>query len=238
MVIKKLDKFSRPREKLQYEGVEKLSDCELIALILSSGNKRQNVLELSQNLLSYYFGLTNFSNCTLSELISNNGVKIGKASKLIACFEIAKRINQRKLLDECLKDSSNLYKLIKDDYKNERVEKFMAVFLDKNYKFIIKKNYGYGSEFYSSIPVEKIISDSMQFMSKNIVIFHNHPSDDVTPSENDINSTLELSMNFALLQKVLYDHIIIGKDKFYSMKDENILKRSNDQMKMAISKMI
>lgn len=226
MVIKDLDKSIRPRERLVSEGIDKLSDSELIALILCSGTKKQNVLELSQALLSFYGGLEGLYKASQFDLENNNGIKLVKASKLLACFEISRRLEEKKCLSLDLKDKSNLFALIKNDYQNESLEKFSCIFLDKNFNYISKRIYGYGSDRYSCIPKDIVLSDAVKYRAKIVVLFHNHPSGDTTPSNNDIESTFDLSMSLKLIDKVLYDHIIVSNNKFTSMRENGNIKSS------------
>ena len=223
MKLKQITKNERPREKIIEYGPERLSDTELLAIILSIGNKGEGVLELSNRLINQY-GLSKLLYMNYHELAKIPGIKEAKATKLLACFEMAKRSVQNNE-NESFKTSSDIYRYIKNTYLFESKEVLTVLYVTSKIKLIKKLKYSNNSSYYCDFPLKKIVQDALTYDAYGIILIHNHPSGDVNPSQADIDATLSIKYVLRELDILLLDHIVISKDNYYSF-DENKLLNS------------
>ena len=135
MRIKEIALEQRPRERLKIKGIDSLSDSELLAIILQHGTNGENVIDLSHRLIST-FGLEKINSLSLTELMKIKGIKLGKASKLIAAFELNKRASSGKICEKIVKSPSDIAKYYIEKLKDLKKEHFIAVFLDSKNKII------------------------------------------------------------------------------------------------------
>lgn len=220
MGIKDLDVL--PREKALMYGITSLSDVELVAIILRTGSKTENVLELSKRVVDTFNGLSFLKTATLSELCNIKGLKKTKAFNLLAIFEIAKRVNTP--IDLIITTSFDAYKFMLPKFESFEQECFYALFLNNGNKVISFKLIAKGTNDLSFFDSNDVIRESIKVSSKRIILFHNHPSGMVEPSEFDILSTLKLKDQLKVFHISLVDHLIICEHNYYSMKDNNMLK--------------
>lgn len=223
MALKDYDEYSKPREKLLLEGKESLSDAELLALILCTGTKNEDVVNLAQRLITSFNGLTPLSSAGLKELKETSGIKEAKASKLIACFEIANRIYKRKYKNVSLNSPKKIYDYVRPLYNCASYEKLLVLFLTKNKKLIRDKFYSEGDANSVNINQSKIVTDAVSLQAFYIVLVHNHPSGEVRPSKNDIDETQNLSLSVRLMGFFLLDHLVISDEEYYSMAEHKCL---------------
>jgi DNA repair protein RadC len=183
--IKKLAVETRPRERLKEYGVTALSDDELIAIILRTGTKNTNAKELANLILLKIAGINNFNNTSLTDLASIKGVGEVKAITLLAAIELGKR--SLKLSNNHLKINSNriVYDLFKYDFINVYQEKFIALFLDTKKYLITSEVIFIGTVSSSTIHPREIFKTAMKNSASSIIILHNHPTGDATPSKAD-----------------------------------------------------
>ena len=218
-VIKSLPTLERPREKAIRYGLDKLSDHELLAVLIGSGYKGENVVELSQHLLSKYGGLANLANIPFSELKKNKGIKNAKAINLAAIFEFSKRLSFKKIEDYCDKiDSEYLYNKYLPLIGKAEQEQMIIVVLSK-YKRILHEAVlfkGSGNGVHYSL--SEMISVIVHYGGKYFYLIHNHPSGDCKPSSQDLIGTSYLFTESKRLKYPLLDHIIIAENGYYSFK--------------------
>ena len=214
----------RPREKAVIHGVSSLSNAELLALIIRSGYKDMSVIELSYKLLSEFDGLKNLSNASLNELMKIKGIKDAKAIELLACFEISRRINDSNLFESVeVKSSRDIYEIFKYKLKDEKQEMFYTIFLNNKNKIINYKVIFIGGLDFTLIHPRDIFREAVKNNAKKIICMHNHPTGDTFPSDQDILTTKGLVKLGKELGIEVFDHIIIGYDSYFSMKEESIL---------------
>lgn len=214
--IKELPLSDRPVERLINSGSESLSNQELLAIILKTGTKDLSSKELALEILKKR-DIKDLANIRLEELLSIKGIGIKKASVLLATLELSKRINEKV---DTIKYKMNKPELIFEYYKNKLINKkqeyFYAVYLDLKGKIIKDKLLFIGTINYSIVTPREIFKEAYLIEASSIIIIHNHPTGDVIPSSNDIDTTHKLiDVGNTLGIKVL-DHVIIGKDKYYS----------------------
>lgn len=203
--IKDLPKVELPREKLIRYGKRKLSDKELLAIILGSGIEGLNVLELSQKILQRV-KKTGIEKITLEELLKIKGLGKAKASQIIACLELGQRLNQKEI-SEILspKDIWNLCADIRDSKK----EHFVALYLDTQDKLIEKQIISIGTVNASLVHPREVFEPAVKFHAAAVIAVHNHPSGNLEPSAEDIEITSKLAQAGKILGIYLMAHVII-----------------------------
>ena len=182
MKIKDMLNEEKPREKLSRLGVESLSDSELLSIILRTGNKNESVNELSTRILKSIGGVKNLKEMTLHTLTQISGVKLSKASTILASFELAKRslIDRDKIL---FKSTNDMFNYVKGDFVNARQEKFLILLFDNKFKLIKKCELFKGTINTINVHPREVFREAIKESASFIILIHNHPSGDVTPSE-------------------------------------------------------
>ena len=219
MKIKDLPKVDRPREKLQKYGTKRLINSELLAIMLGSGIKGTNVVELSKNILRKFSG-NRLLNVKLEELKEVSGLGSTKASLIIASLELAKRL---------IIDDKNDQLTVKDiwtdlrDLRNQKKEHFIAYYLDINGGVLEKQTISIGTINTSLAHPRDIFEPAVKLLASSIIVAHNHPSGNINPSCEDIELTKRLAEAGKLMGIDLKDHIIVGSEHFYSFKDSGLL---------------
>lgn len=223
LMIKELPIVERPREKLINYGVNTLSNIELIALILRSGNKNKSVLDLSKEVLDHINKLQDLKEITIEVLMEISGIKEAKATTLIAAIELGKRIELVKPLKHQIKNSYDIYHLMKD-LVNKEQEHFYCIYLNTK-MFVIKRDLIFiGTVSEIVVHPREIFKNAIKHNASFIILVHNHPSGDCEPSYADKNSTKIITDAGNLINIEVIDHIIIGNNEFYSFKESKRFK--------------
>ncbi|MCK9293117.1 MAG: DNA repair protein RadC [archaeon] len=222
MRIKDIPLENRPLERLLEKGPETLSTAELLAIILKNGTKGNNIIDLSNLILSKY-PINKLKNCSITELDSIKGIGKVKACQIKAIFEINKRINLKETNNDLkIYSPKQVYDIIKYDLEEKTQEHLIAVYLKGN-KIVSKKLINIGTDDQTLISAKEIVKTGIQENAQAIIIAHNHPSDINQPSHQDKVTTRELEKSLKLLDIKLLDHLIITKDKYFSFKENNLL---------------
>jgi DNA repair protein RadC len=215
----------RPREKMANKGKLSLSDAELIAILIGSGNINQSAVELSQQILKdVENNLIELSKLSISDLCKYNGVGSAKAISIIAALELGKRrLSTKALLKKKVTSSQDAYNLFLPYLVDRYDEEFRMLLLDRSNKIIRNLSVGEGGFAGTVADPKKIFKLALQHNSSSIILGHNHPSNNVSPSEMDIKLTKKLIRVGESLDLLVLDHIIVGNDSYYSFADEGIL---------------
>ncbi len=223
--IKDIPKKERPKEKLLSYGADTLNNSELLAIILRTGTKGENVLQLSNRLLSKFQGLDGILEASLDDITSIKGIKEGKASQILALAELFKRFRTFKSADRDIKIMSlnDLAMLINGEMSLLKQEILKVIFLNTKNIVIGTKDVFKGSLNTSIVHPREIFKEAVNKSSAKIIISHNHPSGDPTPSKEDINITLRIKECGEIMGIQLLDHIIIGKNGFISLKEKGFI---------------
>lgn len=225
--IKVIDipKEERPIEKLLINGPEILSNAELLAVILRTGTRGENVISLSTRILSEFDGLNGLLDIGISEITSIKGIKNIKASQILAIGELFRRFNSLNLIREGNSISSprDIAKLLINEMMSLKQEILKLIMLDTKNNIVGIKDVFKGSLNTSIVHPREIFKEALKKSSSSIIICHNHPSGDPTPSKEDINITLRLKECSKIIGVDLLDHLIIGKGKFVSLKEKGII---------------
>ena len=220
MKIKDLPKVDRPREKLEKYGPEKLSDSELLAILLRTGAKGINVVELARKTLGKFSG-SGLAKANFKELKNTFGLGAAKACEIVACFELGRRLLQNKKSQIYLtpKDVWNELKDIRDNKK----EHFVIFFLDARNQEIKREIISVGSLNANLVHPREVFEPAVRHLAAQIILAHNHPVGDPMPSKEDSEITKQLVDAGKLLGIEIKDHVIVSKANFFSFTDHKLL---------------
>ncbi|PIN87425.1 hypothetical protein COV12_03955 [Candidatus Woesearchaeota archaeon CG10_big_fil_rev_8_21_14_0_10_32_24] len=221
MRIKEIMSQDRPRERMERAGPQVLSNGELLAILLKSGTKKENVLQISYGLLSKY-GLQNLSRTSLQELCQEHGIGKAKACQIVALFELAKRIPLKENEKIPILKSRDLARTYITKMQDLQKEHFVAVYLDSKNKIIVDHTITIGTLNSSLVHPREVFHGAIKHLANAVIILHNHPSGDPTPSEEDLEVTRVLEETGSIMGIQLLDHLIIGKQKWWSWKEQMI----------------
>ena len=224
MKIKDLGLSERPRERLRVQGAEALSNAELIAIIIGSGTKEVNAIEVAHLLLKEGEGrLSNLSTMSVEAIRRIKGVGVTKATVLKAIFEIGRRFIGESEGDRIsIRDSKIAYKLMKPLLKGLVHEEFWVVFLNRANNVISKQMLSTGGTTATIIDVKIVVKMAIEKLAQGVILYHNHPSGNPTPGQADIKETSRVRNSLEIFNISLVDHIIIGDGKYYSFAEEKV----------------
>ncbi|GFN34480.1 RadC family protein [Tepidimicrobium xylanilyticum] len=223
--IKDLPLNERPREKLVKHGPSSLSNAELIAVIIRTGYQEDTAIDLANRLLSIdQSGIGYLSHATVEELTKIKGIGTCKAAQIIAAIELGKRISSRGGEDKLKVDSPFVIaELVMEEMRYLRKEHFKIAILDTKNQIISIENISIGSLNSSIVHPREVFNIAIRRSANSIILIHNHPSGDPTPSKEDINITHRLIEAGNIIGITVLDHIIIGDNKYISFKEKNII---------------
>jgi len=216
MKLKDLIESDKPREKLKKLGVENLTDSELLSILLRTGNKKESVNELSNRILKETGGLNKLKSYSYEALNSLNGIAASKASTILSAFELGKRVLNEKNNKLKLNNTVNIFNYYKNEFKDLKQEKFYILLFDTKLNLIKRKNIYVGTIDKIEIHPREIFKEAFMESASYIILMHNHPSGDTTPSKEDIEITKTLVEIGELMQIKVIDHIIISDTSYYS----------------------
>lgn len=218
--IKQLHPIERPREKLIKYGPEKLSNSELLAILLRTGKKGENVVEMAQKILQK-FNSEKLAHTPFHELKKYSGLGPAKSCEIVACFELGKRLLKEKKTGLIL-SPQEIYNELKD-LRNHKKEHFVIFYLDSRNQEIKREIISVGTLNASLVHPREVFEPAIIHNCAQVIVAHNHPSGDPEPSEDDIEITKRLQQAGKILGIELLDHIIIAKDGFLSLKERGII---------------
>jgi len=215
----------RPREKLMANGPRSLSDAELVAILLGSGNQKETAVELSRRILSSVNNdLNELGLKGLSFLTQFNGIGEAKAINIMAALELGKRRKEAAPKERnkitCSKDAADIFTPVLEDLPHEE---FWVLLLNRGNKIIDKHMVSQGGISGTVIDVRLILKTAIEKLASSLILCHNHPSGTLEASDADIKITRKLKEAGDIMDIPVLDHIIIGSNKYYSFADEGIL---------------
>lgn len=219
MKIKDIPKSNQPRERLIKNGIEVLSDAELLATIFQKGTKEENAIDMSNRLISKY-GVDKLSACSLKELQKIKGIGKAKACQIIALFEFNKRHNLAKQNGKTIKSAKDVYDYCYSKLIGTDKEHFMVLHLDTCNRVIKDEIISIGTLNSSLVHPREVFKSAIKESANAVILVHNHPSGNAEPSEEDIKITNILFKSGELLSIKVLDHIIISNDGYYSFRDK------------------
>ncbi|OPJ63750.1 RadC family protein [Clostridium oryzae] len=222
--IMDLPESERPRERALKYGAEALSNAELLALILRSGTSGENILNLCNRILKECGGLNNLLNYSAEEYMKLKGVKEAKASQLLAIAEISKRFMTYKSGEEYkICSPKNAADLLMNTMRYQKKEMLKVILLNTKNIVIRVLDISVGTVNSSIVHPREVFKEAIKHSSTSIIICHNHPSGDPSPSSEDLSITTRLKECGKLIGIELLDHIIIGNGDYISLKEKGIL---------------
>lgn len=218
--LKELPPSDRPREKMLEIGAENLTDSELIAILLRTGTSGKNAIELARELLKNFGGLDNLSKASVKELSSFRGLGEAKAITLKAAFELSKRINITKR--ERITSPQDAYEVLKP-FSFKETEHFGVLTLNRKGFLINVHTISVGGTGKVSVSPKEVFNPAVRDLAEAVILFHNHPSGDPTPSSEDVKITQKLIKAGELIGIEVLDHIVLGRESFISLKGEKLV---------------
>lgn len=223
--MRDMPREERPRERLIRYGADKLSGEELLAILISRGTAGVPVREIAHQLLMRFGSVTGVSEASIEELKSVPGIGPAKACQIKAAFELARRFQESQAPQEreTLTTPEAIVRLIRPMLIHRKKECFFTVLLDARSRHIRTEQVSIGSLDTTLAHPREVFDAAVHDHAPAIVVAHNHPSGDPTPSEEDIRLTKRLIEAGKVLGIKLVDHIIIAGDRFYSFRNHGIL---------------
>jgi len=216
----------RPRDKLLLKGRQAISDAELLAILLGSGTKGATALDLGKEIMSMADNnLLELSRFSVGELTSKfKGIGKAKAINIIAALELGNRRNVSEVRDKKkITSSQDAYDYLKNCIGNQAYEEFWVLLLSQRNRVIKAVNISVGGVTGTVADPKKIFRIALENNACSIILSHNHPSGQTSPSEADIQLSRQMKQLGILMELAVVDHIIIGDQCYYSMADEGIL---------------
>lgn len=222
--IREMRAEERPRERMQHYGPGALSHAELLAILLRTGTKDESSVHLAQRILNESGGLRRLAESEWEELTRIRGIGPAKALQLQAAIELGRRVARSRLPDTvkitCPQDAANL---LMEELRHLKEEHFVCLFLDTKNQVIGRQTLSIGSLNASIVHPREVFRAAIRRSSASILCAHNHPSGDPTPSPEDIALTRRLSEAGELLGVELLDHLVIGDNRYTSLKETGCL---------------
>ena len=224
LTVREMPTDERPRERLERYGAGALQTAELLAILLRTGLHGENVIDLSQRLLRDFGGLAGLVAADLSDLCRAHGLGLAKASQLKAALEIANRLaaltgpEQRPQITQ----PGDVAKLLMLEMAYLPQEQLRVICLDTKNHIIAQQAVYQGTINSSAVRAAEVFRPAVSRACLSIVVVHNHPSGDPTPSPEDVRTTEQLRKAGELLDIELLDHIIIGRHQFVSLKERGL----------------
>jgi len=223
--LKSLAEDDRPREKFLLKGKSAVSDSELLAIIMGSGNRDESAVELARRILnSVENNWHRLSQLSLQDLMKFKGVGEAKAISIATALEIGNRRSQQEVIErQQITSSKDAFDILQPHLSDLSTEEFWVIFLNHQNKILYKTCLFRGGIASSVADVRVVFKTALEHFSTQIIVAHNHPAGSLKPSKEDINITQKIKEAGKLLDIDLLDHLILTQNKYYSFKDEGIL---------------
>jgi DNA repair protein RadC len=222
--IKDIPVEERPRERLIKYGPEVLSNSELLAILIRTGTKSESAIKIAQRMVGTTEGLQYVSTSTVQELSQIKGIGNAKASQIKAAIELGRRLRNYRAHNKIkINKPQDAVEILMEDMRYLKKEHLRVVFLNTKNIVMDVKDLSIGSLSSSVVHPREIYSEAIRKSSSSIIVCHNHPSGDPTPSQEDINITRRLFEVGKLIGIDLLDHLIIGDGNYVSLKEKGII---------------
>jgi len=223
--IKEINQDERPMEKILQYGVDSLSNTELLAILIGSGTKNKNAIYLAEDILKYRIRDKELLYTSIEQLMKIEGIGLSKASRILSGLELGKRLSKiDKFQSMSLSNPDSvadfLYEYFRDSYKEE----FCVLFLDTKNKVIGTQTVSVGTINQSLVHPREVFRYAIMKNSNSIILSHNHPSGDPSPSKEDILITERLIKAGDYIGIKVLDHLVIGDRRYISLREENLVK--------------
>ncbi|MCQ6962828.1 RadC family protein [Methanolobus chelungpuianus] len=222
--IRDMPEDERPRERLLKYGPEALSNAELLAIILRTGTQKENIVNLCSRIFSEY-SIKQLSQANVSKLTEIHGIGTAKAAQIAAVFELARKLEG--FTDEPkrkIRSPADVYSLLYPKMREQKRERLVALLLDTKNQVLREEVISIGSLNANIVHPREVFKAALMESCASVILSHNHPSGDPTPSREDIAVTEKLVEGGKLLGIDVLDHVVIGEGKYVSLKDEGFVR--------------
>jgi DNA repair protein RadC len=222
LTIKSWAEDDRPREKLMLKGKGALSDAELLAILIGSGNSKETAVDLCKRILQQANNnLTSLAKHSINDLMKFKGIGEAKAISIVAALELGRRLESSSEEErEKITASKDAYRILKGNLADLPHEEFWALYLNRANKVIEKSFISRGGVSGTVADFKIIFKRGLELLASSVVLAHNHPSGNLAPSDEDRKITKKFNEAARLLDMSLTDHIIITDSGYYSFRDE------------------
>lgn len=224
VTIKELPAGERPREKMMSGGAEKLSNAELLAILLRTGTARESALHLAERLLAACGGLAGLGAAAPGDFSAMKGIGTAKAVTLMAAIELGKRLTGIDAADRpIIRTPDDAARLLMQRLRYEKKEQFLIMVLSTKNHVLAIRNLSVGILNSCIVHPREVFREAASLNAAAIILVHNHPSGDPTPSPEDIALTRRMAEAGRLMDLPVLDHLIIGDGKYVSLKEKGII---------------
>lgn len=221
--IKNMPAEMRPREKMQTRGEAYLSETELLAIILGNGTQNASALQLADQLLIHYNGLRNLREAALEDITSIKGIGMAKAIGIKAAIELGRRTALDVKIRDFVNSPNDVSRLMMEEMRYYDREHFCGLYLDRKGGLLVKEVISVGSLSSTVVHPREVFKTAVKCSAASIILVHNHPSGDPTPSKEDIEMTHRLTEAGSIMGIEVIDHLVIGQDRYCSFREKGLL---------------
>jgi DNA repair protein RadC len=223
--IKNWQNDDRPREKLLLKGKQALSNAELIAILIGSGNTKESAVELAQRIMqSVDNNLINLSRLSIKDLMKFNGIGEAKAITIVGAMELGRRRREEEVKEKKkIGSSKDVFEIFQTNMADSPFEEFWILLVNRANKIIGKHQISQGGVSGTVADPKRIFQLALENLASGIILCHNHPSGNIQPSQQDIKLTRKINDAAKLLDINLLDHIILGDENYYSFADNGMM---------------
>lgn len=221
--LKELPEEMRPREKLLKQGEGRLDERELLAIILGMGTVKINALDLAQRLMVKYKTLRGLKEASLEELMAEHGIGAAKAVSIKAAIELGRRLALYQEDRPIITSPEDVKMLVMEEMRYLDREHFKVIYLDRKGGIIIAEDISIGGLYGAMAHPREVFKNAVKRSAASVILVHNHPSGDPTPSNEDIQTTRRLVEAGQIVGIEVLDHVIIGDNKYCSMKSRGLI---------------
>ena len=223
--IKNWNEDDRPREKLLLKGKNSLSDAELIAILISSGNKEESAVHLAKRILTFVTNnLNELGKLSVTDLTQFKGIGEAKAITIITALELGRRRRLEEALERPeIKSSKAVFNIMQPVIGELPHEEFWVLYLNNSNKIIYKDRLSSGGITGTLVDVRVLFKKALELSSVGLILCHNHPSGSLKPSRSDINLTKRIQDAGEILDIKVLDHLLITEKAYFSFADNNLI---------------
>lgn len=224
MTIKSLPEESRPRERMLTLGSASLTTAELLAIILNTGSSTETAIQLGERLISVYNNLRSLQDAEVEELTKLKGIGTAKACKVKAALELGKRLTSEALsFRKTVENPRQVANIFMEQMRYLHKEEFRVIYVNVKRQIIAVETVSVGSLDCSIVHPREVFKYAVKKSASAVILLHNHPSGDPTPSKEDLQVTKRLAEAGKLLGIDLLDHIVIGDGRYLSMQEKRYI---------------